>query len=410
MITASWFRRAHHALVLVTFLAGACTDPALAIDTPIARATDWFRYDPSVEEDWTFTYDNADPLRVMIRNREVFPGTPTRRVLVLYPRRSSAYDIAISKILDVFDDKKMNVEFTVLNFRINDARGQKALEVAQQIKADLIYSMGSESTAWLHANYRGGSIPVVSVCSKDPVLLDQMKNYESGSGTNFAYTSLNMPIDAQMAYVLDFKPNLRNFGILVSNDNVSAVETQARPIAEFAKQRGLQVLYLSVTRPETAKTELAELVKSAVATMRKSDPTLNNSLFWITGSTVVFNEIATINQHSDRVPVLSVVPEVVQAGDDSALLSIGISFESNAHLAAIYGAGILEGTKRASDLPVGIVSPPDITINFRKAREIGLSVPFNFLERASVVFDYDGQIVRKNGEARQTATPAPTVK
>ena len=165
-----------------------------------------------------------------------------------------------------------------------------------------------------------------------------------------------------------------------------------------------------MTRPETAKTELAELVKSAVTTMRKSDPTLNNSLFWITGSTVVFNEIATINQHSDRVPVLSVVPEVVQAGDDSALLSIGISFESNAHLAAIYGAGILDGTKRPGDLPVGIVSPPDITINFRKAREIGLSIPFNFLERASVVFDYDGQVVRKNGEARQAATPTPAVR
>ncbi len=391
------------ALVLLAILTGTASEHARAVDSPIARAADWFRYDPSVEEDWNVTVYADDPLRVTIRNREAFPGAPTRRVLVLYPRRSSAYDIAISKILEIFDDKKMNVEFTVLNFRTDDARGQKALDLAHQSKADLIFSMGSETTAWLHAKYRGGSIPVVSVCSKDPVLLDQMKNYESGSGTNFAYTSLNMPIDAQMAYVLDFKPNLRNFGILVSNDNVSAVETQARPIAEFAKQRGLQVLYLSVTRPENAKAELAELVKSAVTTMRKSDPTLSNSLFWITGSTVVFNELATINQHSDRVPVLSVVPEVVQAGDDSALLSIGISFESNAHLAAIYGAAILEGTKRAGDLPVGIVSPPDITINFRKAREIGLSVPFNFLERASVIFDYDGQVVRKNGEQRQPA-------
>lgn len=57
------------------------------------------------------------------------------------------------------------------------------------------------------------------------------------------------------------------------------------------------------------------------------------------------------------------------------MIGFAISFESNAHLAAICGAGILEGTKRAS-----------------------------------VVFDYDGQIVRKNGEARQAATPAPTVR
>ena len=104
-----------------------------------------------------------------------------------------------------------------------------------------------------------------------------------------------MPVEVQMAYVLDFKPNLKNFAILVDSKNVSAVETQAKPIAAVAKQRGIQVLYLDVKNPENAKTELAELVSSAVTTMRKSDPSLDDSLFWITGSTSVFKEIATIN-------------------------------------------------------------------------------------------------------------------
>jgi hypothetical protein len=88
---------------------------------------------------------------------------------------------------------------------------------------------------------------------------------------------------------------LKNFAILVDSQNVSAVETQAKPIAAVAKQRGIQVLYLDVKNPENAKAELAELVSSAVTTMRKSDPSLDDSLFWITGSTSVFKEIATIN-------------------------------------------------------------------------------------------------------------------
>ena len=111
----------------------------------------------------------------------------------------------------------------------------------------------------------------------------------------------------------------------------------------------------------------------------------------------MFREIRAINSHSDRVPVLSVVPEVVRAGEDSAVLSIGISFESNAHLAAIYGIDVLEDRVDAGDLPVGIVSPPDIAINFRKAREIGLEIPFSFFESASFVYDYEGRIVRQNG-------------
>jgi len=54
------------------------------------------------------------------------------------------------------------------------------------------------------------------------------------------------------------------------------------------------------------------------------------------------------------------------------VLAIGVSFESNAQLATVYATRILNGVK-PSTLKVGIVSPPDIAISFRKARQIGLS-------------------------------------
>ncbi|MEE8271376.1 MAG: hypothetical protein V3R98_06560, partial [Alphaproteobacteria bacterium] len=285
-----------------------------------------------------------------------------------------------------------------VNFGKVDERGHVALGMADDGDYDLIFSMGSESTAWLWENYRGGDRPVVSVCSKDPVLLGQAEDYVSGTGTNFAFTSLNTPINVQMAYLLELRPDLRNLAVLVDGRNVSAMQTQAEPIASFARRLGIQVLDLVVQDPTNAHAELSEMVPEAVETMRRNDPSLENSVFWITGSTAVFREIATINEHSDRVPVLAVVPEVVAAGDDSAVLSIGVSFESNAHLAAIYGADVLEGRVVAGDLQVGVVTPPDIAINFRKARAIGLSVPFSFLESASTVYDYEGRPVRTNGK------------
>jgi len=132
--------------------------------------------------------------------------------------------------------------------------------------------------------------------------------------------------------------------------------------------------------------------------MRKSDPLLENSIFWITGSTAVFREIHTIDQHSDRVPVLSLVPDVVKAGDDSAVMAIGITFDSNAQLAALYGIDVLTGKAKVGDLKVGIVSPPDIAISWRKAREIGMNIPFSFFESASFVYDYEGKMVRYRGK------------
>ncbi len=367
----------------------------------------WFRPSAANLDNWLFWEVDGDPFQVEIHKREGPSSRAPRRVLVLFPRPSSAYDVAMNKILDLFVQKGVNAEIKVVNFRKQPELGRAALAAAEDWGAELIFAMGSESTAWLWKTYRGGKIPVVSVCSKDPVLLGQAQSYDAGSGTNFAFTSLNMPVEAQMAYLEKLNPNLKNLGILVNSKNVSAVETQAKPMLRYAAKKGIRVLYLDVQNPRNAAEELAGLVRGAVATMRKNDPTLDHSLFWITGSTAVFREIQAINRNSDRVPVLSVVPDVVQAGEDSAVLSIGIGFESNAHLAAIYGIEVLEQPSRVGELQVGIVTPPDIAINFRKAREIGLKIPFQFLESATFVYDYEGRTVRENGGATQRRPARP---
>ena len=181
---------------------------------------DWFGYDNSVSPSWIFSAVEADPYQVIIHRKGTRPGEADRRVFVFYPRPSSAYNTAITSILNVFDEKNIDAEFTVFNFRKNDERGQLGLAMAAKWGAELIFSMGSESTAWLYKSYQGGDISVVSVCSKDPVALGQIGSYDQGSGTNFAFTSLNMPVESQMAYILELKPNLKNLGILVNNKNI----------------------------------------------------------------------------------------------------------------------------------------------------------------------------------------------
>jgi len=373
----------------------------LAFTAELPRFNAWFKYAPSVTNEWVVTGDDGDPLRVALHLKNA--GGLPKRILVLYPRPSSAYDTAITEILQVFAVKEINAEITVVNFQVNDALGNAALRDAERSKEDLIIAMGSESTDWLYKHYRGGAIPVVSVCSKDPVQLGQMKDYESGSGNNFAFTSLNVPIEVQMAYVHELRPNLKNLAVLVDSKNISAVKTQAEPIANYAEQKGMQVIWGSLQTPDNAREELTKIIPAAVNAMRKTDPDLSESLFWITGSTAVFREIRTINQFSDRVPVVSVVPEIVTKGDDTAVLAIGVSFESNAQLATVYATRILNGVK-PSTLKVGIVSPPDIAISFRKARQIGMRVPFDFFEIAGFVYDYEGRAVRTANKTETTAS------
>ena len=367
----------------------------------------WFGFTANVSAEWDVKGD-ADSNQVFISSKE--KRGPARRVLVLYPRKSSAYDIAITQILQVFAAKEINAELSVVNFELNDERGKNILRKAEADQVDLVFAMGSELVAWLYQNYKGGALPVVTVCSKDPVLLGQMKDYELGSGTNFAFTSLNVPIEVQMAYVAELRPTLKNIAILVDMKNISAVQTQAEPIAKFATKKGINVIWGSVRNPAKAREELEKIIPDAVKQMQSNDPGLNNSLFWITGSTSVFAEIPTINRYSGRVPVVSAVPEIVKAGPDTAL-GVGVSFESNGRLRRYLWCAGLEGSQ-GRDIEGRSVSPPDMAVSFLKAREIGFRIPFNIFEIASFVYDYDGKparSVKSSAEATNSVRVPPVV-
>ena len=159
----------------------------------------------------------------------------------LLQRASSAYDVANTEIARVFNNKEIEGRFTVINFELKDRSGAKAIKF-QGDKVDLIFAIGSESTASLFKHYRDGKISVVTVCSKGPVQLGQIKDYDHGSGNDFAFTSLNVPVDVQMAYVRELRPDLKNIAVLVDVENVSAVETQAKPIADYVS-RGAFTLF-----------------------------------------------------------------------------------------------------------------------------------------------------------------------
>lgn len=379
----------------VTTKAATATTTAV----PSAGGLDWydFSYNPKTSEHWNFQTDPADKLRFTITPKDSNAGEP-KKILLLFTKKSLTYDIGVAKILEVFYAKKIAATVMAINFEKKDGPGKAALDYARKEKFDLIFSMGSDSTDFVTKNFQNETTPVVSVGSKDPVLLKQVESYDKGSGTNFAYTSLNMPIRVQMEYLKQLKKDLKNVAVIYEDSNTSAKDTQVAPLKQIAGEYGLNIVDVVVKNDKNPRPDLEAAIPAAVNQMAQSDPGHQNSIFWITGSSSVFDQVDTINRLSGGVPVLSAVPDVVREGDNSALLSIGVSFESNAFVAAVYATDILQNKAKPGDLKVGLVSPPDIAINFRKAQQLGLKIPFSFFEQASSIFDYDGKPVRKNGQ------------
>lgn len=358
----------------------------------------WLNFEETVINKW-----QVDPLRVEsdALGAETVHFSPSsggieHTVVALFSKESSAYEVALNEILRYFDDKRAGVEVIAIQLNKDEGLLSPAISWGESQNTDLFLSFGSDATSWLHDQYQDGSVPVVSVTSKDPVLLGQIADYETGSGTHFAFTSLNIPIEIQLNYLQQFRPELKQIGILYAKDNTSAVETQVLPLVDVASVAGIESILIEVEDRDNVQVELTEKMQTATAQMLANDPNGENSLLWITGSTSVFNEIETINQYAAGLPVLSVVPNVTQAGEASALLSIGIRFETNAQLAGRYALDVLNGAN-PGDMPVGIVSPPDIAINFLVARENQFEIPFSFFESATFIYDGSGQSVRTVG-------------
>lgn len=359
---------------------------------------DWLVLSETALADWSLAPDDGEAARRQYVSQWAADAPPRYRLLALMPKPSRSYGVALSKIMEVLAEKEIGAVITAINFGNDAALGKQALAWAEANEADLIFSIGSDATAFVHGNYSGGKLPVVSAVSKDPVLMGQIDTYERGSGTNIAFTSLNMPMDTQIAYLRQVRPNLKNIGVLYDKRNQSAVVTQVAPLDEAARGDDFQVLHVAVDGADAAIGDLKRAMPAAIEKMRESDPQLDGSVFWITGSTAVFQNIATVNQYAGNVPVISVLPNVVREGEDSAVLAIGVDERTNTHLATIYALEILEGRAKPGRLPVGRVTPPDIAINFRVARRIGLQLPFAFFESATFVYDYDGKLVRSFGQ------------
>ena len=377
-------------LAIVSLMLAGCGTLARAEEV---RFNDWFAVDSAALAGWKVDANPEDRWRLSVQPEQPPASTPYR-VHVIYPRVSLAYDIAFSRILSVFAAGKVPAVFEVTNYNRDEAVARDALDRARNSGATLIVSMGSDATGWLWSNYRGGAIPVVSVCAKDPVLMGQAQSYEGGSGSNFAFTSLNMPIVTQIAHIRTLLPELKNLSILVDAANQSAMRTQAEPLARTLAGEGVGAHLVAVEKGDDLEADLEQEITAAISKMRQTDPDLSNSALWITGSTLLFSKMEAIDRIAGKLPILSAVTDIVGDMPGSAMMAVGISFESNAHLAALSMIDILKGRSTPDSMPVGIVKNPDIAINFAKARGRGLKIPFSMFESATRIHGYDGEVLR----------------
>lgn len=360
----------------------------------------WLKLSKISLQNWKADYT----FRNGIQRLEISPDWPEEKqellktIYSIVPKKSSSYVLATNKLLEVLYSEGIRANITIRNFSKNKDEGLSALKEAEALNADLIFTMGSEAAALVHENYKNGKIQVVTSTNKDPVLLGQVKDYEHGSKTNIATTTLNIPVEIQLNYLKELIPGLKNIALMYNRNHKQVMATEVVPARKNFTEKNYRVLDVVVDSPDSAVNMLSQAIPKAIKQMKQTDPDLSKSVFWITSSTSIFSNMETVVKYTEKVPVVSSVPNAVKEGDASAVLAIGIDRRNNAHLASIYAVKILKDEAKAGDLKVGVVAPPDIALNFKIARKIGLKIPFHFFESAAFIYDYSGKQVRAFGE------------
>jgi putative ABC transport system substrate-binding protein len=372
-----------------------------SVNSPLAAASaniSWMVFSDVNKHNWSGRIESHTPSRLYVKSNAEVAGSTPKKILVIVAKKSGSYKLALNKLLEVFFQEKYAAEFEVVNIAGSETVGLALLNQAQSQGFDLVFTMGSEAAALVHKYYTNGPLPVVTSINKDPVTLGQVNSYTAGSGTNIATTTLNVPIDIQLNYLFQLNPKLKHVALLYNHNHKQVVATEVKPFRKAMIAQGIRVIDVTVESRDKAREQLEKSLPEAMDLLREIDPTLNNSLVWVTSSTAIFSNLDIVSQYSKGVALVSTNPNAVKAGGESAVVAIGIDRRNNAHLAAIYALRILRDKENPGDLEVGVVTPPDIALNFKVARELGLKIPFTFLEGASFVYDYHGELVRSFGQ------------
>lgn len=192
--------------------------------------------------------------------------------------------------------------------------------------------------------------------------------------------------------------------MLYDVNNSSALETQVEPMDAYGKENDLNIWHLAITQVdevEATRQDLNEQYESLMKEFQASPDSSESTIFLLTSSSSLVQVFDTIVSLAGDTPVISLLKEMVQEGEVSAVMSVAVSFDSNSILAAVYGIKILVDGEDPGSLPVGVIQPPDVAVSFLKSRQIGLGIPFTLFESATYVYDALGNLAREQGQVVQ---------
>jgi putative tryptophan/tyrosine transport system substrate-binding protein len=259
-------------------------------------------------------------------------------------------------------------------YRFAEQKNERLPELAAELvrrKIDLIVVAGTPSA--LAAKSATTTIPIVMASVPDPVGAGLVASLARPGGNVTGNSSLNPELNTKRLEILkDVVPKLARVGLLWRSVASVGQDLQMKELSAAAA-----ALKLKLEEIETQAD--AKGLESAFQTAKQKQV----GAIMTTSARSYFAERRRIVEFVGKyqLPAIYTQKEFVVEG---GLMSYGVDSLDLHRRAAVYVDKILKGAKPA-DLPVQQATKFEFVINLKAAKQIGLTIPSNVLERANKV-------------------------
>jgi putative ABC transport system substrate-binding protein len=260
-----------------------------------------------------------------------------------------------------------------IEYRFAEQKAERLPELAAdlvRLKVDVI--VGTSTASALAAKSATISIPTVMANVGDPVGAGLVASLARPGGNVTGNSALATELNSKRLEILkDVVPKLARVGYLQSSVGATG-DLQLKEIRPAAVALKLKLEEID-TQPDPKGLESA----FQIAKQKQVGAIMT------TASRVFFAERKRIIELAgkSRLPAIYFQKEFV---DEGGLMSYGVEYHDLYRRAAVYVDKILKGAKPA-DLPVQQATKFEFVINLKTAKQIGLTIPVDLLQRANRV-------------------------
>jgi putative ABC transport system substrate-binding protein len=262
-----------------------------------------------------------------------------------------------------------------IEYRFGENKGPERLpELVSDLvhlKVDLIVVSGI--TAALAAKKATTTIPIVMTTVSDPVGAGLVASLARPGGNVTGFSNLSFELNTKRLEILkDAVPKLARVGLLRPPGDSALTDLQLKELRPAAVALKLKLEEIETQRdPKGLESAFQTAKQKQVGAIM----TMATRSFFAERKRIV--ELAG----KYRLPATYPQKEYV---DEGGLMSYGADSADLYRRAAVYVDKILKGAKPA-DLPVQQATKFEFVINLKAAKQIGLTIPANVLERANQV-------------------------